>query len=103
MRQKVSIALSVIHDPPFVIFDEPTKGIDVVASRDVRDFIFRLKNEGKCVIISTHIFDLVEKLCDKAAMIIDGKLIVQGNLEDIMQGRPLEEAFYDYYKENHKF
>jgi len=103
MRQKVSIALSVIHDPPFVIFDEPTNGLDVVASRDVRDFIFRLKNEGKCVIISTHIFDLVEKLCDKAAMIIDGKLIVQGNLEDIMQGRPLEEAFYDYYKENHKF
>ena len=96
-RQKVSLVISVLHDPSFIIFDEPTNGLDILAARDVRDFILNMKKEGKCVIISTHLFDLVEKVCDRAAMIIDGKIVVNDTLENLMQGKPLEDAFYDYY------
>lgn len=102
MRQKVSLVISVIHDPQFVIFDEPTNGLDIIASMEVRDFILKLKAAGKCVIISTHLFDLVEKVCDRAAMIIDGKIVIDDKLENIMQGKSLEEAFYDYYIQHHK-
>ena len=97
MRQKVSLAVSVIHDPDFIIFDEPTNGLDIIASRDVRDFILRMKEEGKCMIISTHLFDLVEKICDRAAMIVNGKIVVNDTLENLMNGRSLEDSFYDIY------
>lgn len=98
-RQKVSLVNSVIHDPKFVIFDEPTNGLDIIAAREVRDFILNMKKAEKCVIISTHLFDLVEKVCDRAAMIMDGKIVVDDTLENLMQGRPLEDAFYDIYTE----
>ncbi|MBP3268357.1 MAG: ABC transporter ATP-binding protein, partial [Ruminococcus sp.] len=94
--------ISVLHDPSYIIFDEPTNGLDIIAARDVRDFILRMKSEGKCVIISTHLFDLVEKVCDRAAMIIDGKIAADDTLENLMQGRPLEDAFYDVYSQYHK-
>lgn len=101
-KQKVSLVISVIHDPQFIIFDEPTNGLDIIASRDVRDFIIDMKNKGKCVIISTHLFDLVEKVCDRAAMIMDGKIVVNDTLENLKQGKPLEDAFYDFYTEYNK-
>ncbi|MBP5492761.1 MAG: ABC transporter ATP-binding protein [Clostridiales bacterium] len=97
MRQKVSLVISVIHDPDFIIFDEPTNGLDIIASRDVRDFILDMKAQGKCMIISTHLFDLVEKICDRAAMIVDGKIVVNDTLENLMQGQSLEDSFYDIY------
>ena len=56
-----------------------------------------MKKSGKCVIISTHLFDLVEKVCDRAAMIMDGKIVADDTLENLMQGRSLEDAFYDIY------
>ena len=99
MRQKVSIAISVIHDPDFLIFDEPTNGLDIIASRDVRDFILRMKEEGKCIILSTHLFDLVEKICDRAAMIVNGKIVVNDTLANLTNGRSLEDSFYDIYRE----
>ena len=89
--------ISVIHDPKFVIFDEPTNGLDIIAAREVRDFIQNMKAAGKCVIISTHLFDLVEKVCDRVAMIMDGKIVADDKLEDLMQGRSLEDAFYEIY------
>ena len=97
MRQKVSLVISVIHDPQFIIFDEPTNGLDIIAAKEVRDFILHMKEEGKCVIISTHLFDLVEKVCDRAAMIMDGKIVVCDTLENLKQGKSLEDAFYDFY------
>lgn len=97
MRQKVSLVISVIHDPQFIIFDEPTNGLDIIAAKEVRDFILQMKEEGKCVIISTHLFDLVEKVCDRAAMIMDGKIVVCDTLENLKQGKSLEDAFYDFY------
>jgi len=97
MRQKVSLVISVIHDPQFIIFDEPTNGLDIIAAKDVRDFILQMKEEGKCVIISTHLFDLVERVCDRAAMIIDGKIVICDTLDNLKQGKSLEDAFYDFY------
>ena len=97
MSQKVSLAISVIHDPDFIILDEPTNGLDIIATNDVRNFILEMKKEGKCVIISTHLFDLVEKVCDRAAIIIDGKIVENNTIENIMNGRSLEDAFYDIY------
>ena len=96
-KQKVSLVISVLHDPKFVIFDEPTNGLDIIASREVREFIFNMKKAGKCVIISTHLFDLVEKVCDRAAMIMDGKIVVDDTLDNLMNGKSLEDAFYDIY------
>lgn len=96
-RQKVSLVMSVIHDPKFIIFDEPTNGLDIIAAREVRDFILNMKKAGKCMIISTHLFDLVEKVCDRAAMIMDGKIVADDTLDNLMQGRSLEDAFYDIY------
>lgn len=101
-RQKVSIAISVLHDPEYIIFDEPTNGLDIIAARDVRDFILRMKEAGKCVIISTHLFDLVEKICDRAAMIIDGKIAADDTLEALMNGGSLEDAFYNVYTKYHQ-
>ena len=97
MRQKVSLVISVIHDPQFIIFDEPTNGLDIIAAKDVRDFIFQMKEKGKCVIISSHLFDLVERVCDRAAVIIEGKIVVNDILENLRQGKSLEDAFYDFY------
>ena len=99
MKQKTSLAISVLHDPKFIIFDEPTNGLDVLTAKDVRDFILSMKNDGKCIIVSTHIFDLIEKTCNKVALIINGKIIANDNLETVMNGRSLEDAFYDIYSE----
>lgn len=102
MRQKVSIVISVIHDPDFIIFDEPTNGLDIIASRDVREFILRMKEKGKCIILSTHLFDLVEKICDRAAMIVQGNIVVEDTLPNLMNGRSLEDSFYDIYQKYQK-
>ena len=98
-RQKVSLVISVIHDPDFIIFDEPTNGLDIIASREVREFILRMKAEGKCISLSTHLFDLVEKICDRAAMIVDGKIVVNDTLPNLMNGKSLEDSFYEIYQQ----
>ncbi len=101
-RQKVSLAISVIHDPRFIIFDEPTNGLDIISARDVRDFILDMKAKGKCVIISTHLFDLVERVCDRAAMIIDGRIVLDDTIANLTKEQSLEDAFYDIYTQSHK-
>ncbi|MFV0502576.1 MAG: ABC transporter ATP-binding protein [Lachnospirales bacterium] len=97
MRQKISIAISLVNDPKIIIFDEPTNGLDVITARAVTDFLQELRRRGKTIIISTHIFSLVEKLCDRVAIIIDGKLITCQPLEDIQNGKTLEDRFFEYY------
>lgn len=99
MRQKVSLVISVLHDPKFIIFDEPTNGLDIVAAKEVRDFILQMKAEGKCVIISTHLFDFVERVCDRAALIMDGKIVAFDSIENLKKGKNLEDAFFDFYTE----
>ncbi len=97
MKQKISLIISIVHDPEIIIFDEPTNGLDVITAKVVTDFLQDLKQEGKTVILSTHIFSLVEKLCDRVGIIIDGKMILSDTLEAIVKDRSLEEVFFDIY------
>lgn len=102
MKQKLSIAVSLIHNPDVVIFDEPTNGLDIITARAVTDYLIKLKNEGKVVIVSTHIMTVAEKLCDQIGIIIDGKLVVNGSLDEILEASncdDLEDAFFKYYSE----
>lgn len=98
MKQKVSLVVSVVHDPDFIIFDEPTNGLDVLTAKVVTDFLEELRAAGKTVILSTHIFSLVEKLCDRVGIIIDGKLVALDTLENITSDSNLEDTFFGLYR-----
>lgn len=97
MKQKTSLAVSVAHDPDVIIFDEPTNGLDVLTAKTVTDFLLELAAEGKTVLLSTHIFSLVEKVCDRAGIVIDGHLVAEGTLSELTGGRSLEDVFFDLY------
>jgi len=97
MKQKTSLIVSIIHDPNIIIFDEPTNGLDVITAKTVTDFLLELKQQGKTVIVSTHIFNLVEKICDRAGIILDGKMIECDTLSNLTAEKPLEDVFFDIY------
>lgn len=99
MKQKASLAVSLAHDPNIIVFDEPTNGLDVLTAKVVTDFLLSLKEQGKTVIVSTHIFNLIEKICDRVGIIIGGHMTVCDTLEKVCAGKPLEERFFDLYKE----
>lgn len=99
MKQKTSLVISLVNDPDFVIFDEPTNGLDVLTAKTVTDFILELKARGKTVILSTHIFSLIEKLCDRVGVIIDGKLVALDTLANLTAESNLEDKFFDLYSE----
>ena len=99
MKQKVSIVISLVHDPDIIIFDEPTNGLDVLTARVVTDFLRELRSKGKTIILSTHIFSLVEQLCDRVGVIIDGRMVACGSLADVCNGLTLEDRFFELYKE----
>lgn len=98
MKQKVSIARTIIHDPPVLIFDEPTSGLDVLVARAVLKAIERLRDQGKCIIFSTHIMREVEKLCDRIAIIHKGRILASGALGDLAEANrqpDMEELFFE--------
>jgi sodium transport system ATP-binding protein len=97
MRQKVSIARAIVHDPPVLIFDEPTAGLDVLVARAVMENIQQLKALGKCILYSTHIMREVEKLCDRVAIVSRGRVQAMGTLAELraQYGEDdLEELFF---------
>ena len=98
MKQKVSLVISVVHDPDVIIFDEPTNGLDVLTAKVVTDFLLELRERGKTVILSTHIFSLVEKLCDRVGIIIDGRMVACDTLTAVCGGMSLEDRFFELYK-----
>src|SRR6266851_7415336 len=83
MRQKVSIARAIIHDPPVLIFDEPTAGLDILVGRAVMQSIDQLRALGKCILFSTHIMREVEKLCDRVAILSRGRIQASGTLPEL--------------------
>lgn len=96
MRQKVSIARSIVHDPKVMLFDEPTTGLDISAARSIHDFIRQCKKEGKAILLSSHSMYEVEKLCDRVIMMHKGKVIESGTLDEIREkynNPDLEEVF----------
>jgi len=105
MKQKASIAISLVHDPDFIIFDEPTNGLDVLTARSVTDYLTELKQQGKTVIVSTHILSVVEKLCDRVGIIINGKMKISDTLENVKKLDPsgdLEEIFFNFVSEENE-
>ncbi|MBO5352144.1 MAG: ABC transporter ATP-binding protein [Lachnospiraceae bacterium] len=99
MKQKVSLVVSLVHDPDIIIFDEPTNGLDVLTAKVVTDFLQDLKGKGKTIIVSTHIFSLIEKICDRVGMVINGRMVAYDTLEAICAGKTLEERFFEIYEE----
>ena len=96
MKQKTSIARTLVHDPPVMIFDEPTLGLDIMTARSITSFIRECRELGKTVIFSTHVMSEVEKLCDVVGIIQDGKLLAEGTLaqlRDKYREQDLEEIF----------
>ena len=101
MKQKVSIVVSLVHNPDIIIFDEPTNGLDVLTARTVTDYLEELAKNGKTVIISTHIMSLAQKLCQRVGIIIKGKMVICDTLENILNkygSNDLEDVFFELYK-----
>ncbi len=97
MKQKVSIARAIVHDPPVVIFDEATSGLDVLVARALLNTVAELRDHGKCVLFSTHIMREAEKLCDRVAIIHRGHILAEGPLEQLREEHKeedLEELFF---------
>ena len=99
MKQKVSLVVSIVHDPGVIIFDEPTNGLDVLTARVVTVFLRELRGRGKTIIVSTHIFSLVEQLCDRVGILIGGRMVRCGDLDSVRQGESLEDRFFTIYRE----
>src|ERR1700730_14629512 len=85
MKQKVSIARTLVHDPSVMIFDEPTAGLDVLAARTIVGFIRECREAGKTVLFSTHLMNEAEKLCDTIGIIHNGRLMAEGSLGDLRE------------------
>lgn len=98
MKQKLSIARCIIHDPPILILDEPTLGLDIITARTVTGYVKRFREQGKCIIYSTHLMREAERLCDVIAIIHQSNLIAQGTLEELKKNsssEDLEEIFFE--------
>ncbi len=97
MKQKVSIARALVHDPPILIFDEATAGLDVLVARALLNTVSELRDQGKCILFSTHIMREAEKLCDRIAILHRGTILAEGTLDDLreLHHQPdLEELFF---------
>ena len=93
-KQKVAIARAIVHDPPVLMFDEPTSNLDVLASRDIREFMVESRSRGKCVIFSTHVLHDAERLCDRIAIMHEGRVVAAGATAEVRGGHhDLEDAF----------
>jgi sodium transport system ATP-binding protein len=98
MRQRAGLARTLLHDPPILILDEPTSGLDVPTSRVIEEFILQAKRAGKCILYSTHVMEEAEFLCDRIAVINDGRIRITGTMSELKAatGRErLREIFLD--------
>ena len=98
MKQKTSIAMSLVHDPAVIIFDEPTNGLDVLTAKTVLDYLVELREKGKTIIVSTHILSVVEKIVDRVGIIIQGEMKILEPMETIRKSdnyKDLETLFFD--------
>jgi len=103
MKQKVSIARALVHDPPVLIFDEATVGLDVLVARALLRTVAELRDHGKCIVYSTHIMREAEKLCDRVAILHRGKVLAGGTLEELRRRHgeeDLEELFFRLISEH---
>ena len=102
MKQKVSIARAMVHDPPVIILDEATSGLDVLVARSLLDIISRLRDQGKCIIFSSHIMREVERLCDRVAIMHRGHILATGSIAELQQqsrAADMEDLFFDLIRD----
>jgi len=93
-KQKVAIGRAIVHDPPLLMFDEPTSNLDVLASREIREFMVEAKGRGKSVIFSTHVLHDAERLCDRVTIIHQGRVVASGSTAEVRGGyHDLEDSF----------
>jgi sodium transport system ATP-binding protein len=95
-RVKTAIARALVHAPGNLVLDEPTNGLDVLATRSLRQFLLKLKREGRCILFSTHIMQEVAALCDRVVIIARGTVVAQGTPDELRAQAgesSLEEAF----------
>ena len=95
-RMKVAIARALVHDPPNVLLDEPTNGLDVMTTRSLREVVRRLREAGKCVVFSSHVMQEVSALCDSIVIVARGSVVAAGTAAELLasSGREnLEDAF----------
>ena len=105
MKQKVSIVRAMVHNPPVLVFDEATSGLDILVAREVLNTVEQLCEQGKCVIFSSHIMSEVKRLCDRIAIMNRGNILAEGTLEqlaDKYEQNDLEELFYEMISESEK-
>jgi sodium transport system ATP-binding protein len=105
MKQKVSIVRAMIHNPPVLIFDEATSGLDILAAREVLGTVERLRDHGKCIIFSSHIMSEVSRLCDRVAIMNRGKILDEGTIDELSKEHneyDLEELFYQLISKSEK-
>ena len=100
MKQKLAIIGALVHDPKLIIMDEPFVGLDPKASFQLKQVMKEMCLHGTAIFFSTHVLDTAEKLCDKVAIIKNGKLIRSGTMEEVKGDESLEEAFLDLEKDN---
>ncbi|MDR0965865.1 MAG: ATP-binding cassette domain-containing protein [Myxococcales bacterium] len=101
-RTKVAIARALVHDPKNVLLDEPTNGLDVMSTRAMRDIVRALREEGRCVIYTSHVMQEVAAVCDRIVIIVKGRVVAQGTPDDLSTqagGFELEEAFVKIVEE----
>jgi ABC-2 type transport system ATP-binding protein len=89
MLQRIGLAQALLNDPSLVLLDEPLGGLDPLGRKDLRDIIVRLKEEGKTVFLSSHIIQDIEMICDRVAILVDGRIINQGLLQDLVSQKIL--------------
>jgi sodium transport system ATP-binding protein len=95
-KQKVAIARAIVHDPAVLMFDEPTSNLDVLASREIRNFMVESRDRGKCVIFSTHVLHDAERLCDRVTILHEGSVVATGSTAEVRGShRDLEDAFLE--------
>ncbi len=98
MKQKTLISIALIHDPEVIVFDEPTNGLDIMTARQVLDFLKDLRKKGKTIILSTHIMSVAQKMCDRIAIVHEGRLKEIGTLKYLLEKTgtdELEDAFFN--------
>ena len=93
MKQKIAIISALIHEPKLLILDEPFVGLDPKASHSLKEIMKELCDNGTSIFFSTHVLEVAEKLCNKIAIIKDGKLIIEGKMKDVIKDKSLEEIF----------
>lgn len=95
-KQKVAIGRAIVHDPEVLMFDEPTSNLDVLASREIREFMVESRGRGRCVIFSTHVLHDAERLCDRVTILHEGSVVATGSTAEVRgMHRDLEDAFLE--------